>query len=60
LEIQKTKRKKFLRETKRTYFSDKQTSLDNLIQLTYDITDKDFEYLYAHILEEQGYSVDVK
>lgn len=56
LEIQKIKRKKFLKDTKKTYFSDKQTSLDNLIKLTYDITDKDFEYFYAHILEKQGHT----
>lgn len=56
LELQKSKRKRFLKDTKRTYFSNNQTSLDNLIKLTYDITDKDFEYFYAHILEEQGYS----
>lgn len=56
LEKQKTKRIHFLKTTKKTYFSDKQTSLDNLIKLTYDITDKDFEYFYAHILEKQGYT----
>lgn len=38
-----------------SYFLNHQTSLDNLIKLTYDITDKDFEYFYAYILEQEHY-----
>lgn len=38
---------------KHTLFCSTQTSLNSLIKLTYDITDKDFEYLYAYIMRLQ-------
>lgn len=39
-------------------FADKE--VDFLIRITYDITDKDFEYLVAHILEHDGYTTNVQ
>ncbi len=55
IEIQKFKRKTELKEKSKRFFAKEQTSLENLIKLTYDITDKDFEYLYAEILKLQWY-----
>lgn len=39
-------------------FSDKE--IDFLIRITYDITDKDFEFLVAHILEQDGFDTSVQ
>lgn len=43
-----------------TYFNDKPKELDFLLKITYDITDKDFEYLCKYVLEfSKEYSIDV-
>lgn len=34
------------------YFQDKPEELEFLLKITYDITDKDFEYLCKYILEK--------
>ncbi len=54
--VKKKDRIKKLHDQK-TYFSypKHQLSLENLIKITYDITDKDFEYFYAYILEQEWY-----
>lgn len=51
--VQKFKRERELNAKSKRFFAKEQTSLENLIKLTYDITDKDFEYFYAEILKLQ-------
>lgn len=38
-------------------FSD--TELDFLVRITYDLTDKDFEYFIALILESDGFETSI-
>lgn len=58
IDARKQHRKTQLKEKSKRYFAAKenQLTLDNLIKLTYDITDKDFEYFYAELLEQQWYN----
>lgn len=56
LDSLKWTRKEGLKKT--WIFTDKE--VDFLIRITYDITDKDFEYLVAHILEHDGYATSVQ
>lgn len=53
----KRKKEKIRKQHKEmnTDFHFKQTSLNSLVKLTYDITDKDFEYLYAYIMKLQWF-----
>lgn len=57
IEERKEYRKTKLKEKSKRYFAVKQNqlTLDNLIKLTYDITDKDFEYFYEELLKMQWY-----
>ncbi len=36
------------------------TEMDFLVKLTYDLTDKDFEYFVAILLEADGYNTKVQ
>jgi hypothetical protein len=53
LENNKQKRFKLLKS--RSGFNESQILF--LIKITYDLTDKDFEYLVAYLLEKEGYAV---
>jgi hypothetical protein len=48
--IKAKRREALLNET--NYFQYNPTKLDFLLKITYDITDKDFEYLCKYILQE--------
>ncbi len=53
LEKNKQERARFLRW--KSWFDEEQIAF--LLKITYDLTDKDFEYLVAYLLEKEGYSV---
>ncbi len=57
IEVRKQRRKTQLKGKSKRYFAvqQNQLTLENLIKLTYDITDKDFEYLYEELLKMQWY-----
>lgn len=58
LEVQREKRRKFHND-KKTKFYYNQLSLENLLKMTYDITDKDFEYFIKNLLEKEWYKAEV-
>ncbi len=58
LEEQKEKTRRFHKE-KNTRFYHNQLSLEDLLKITYDITDKDFEYFYKALLEKEWYKAEV-
>jgi hypothetical protein len=53
LEEKKQKRYKLL--SWKSGFTEEQILF--LLKITYDLTDKDFEYLVAYLLEKEGYAV---
>ena len=52
--LEKKKQKRISLLERRTHFSPEQ--IDFLLKITFDLTDKDFEYLVAYLLEKEGYS----
>lgn len=56
LEILEEKKQKRIRLLeRRTYFSQEQINF--LLKITFDLTDKDFEYLVAYLLEKEWYDI---
>jgi len=53
--LERKKQERFTFLSKRTWFNEEQKLF--LLKITYDLTDKDFEYLTAYLLEKEWYTV---